>query len=209
MLNAQERRIINSCQTCRTPIYEGEPIYTSSKSQSSGHARGAYGGKSFGDYQAGGYGGTYGSTHASESGILLVIIATIASAFIFPGLEESGILVGSLALVSILGNLFQPMVDREKYEIKEVRRGFATYLLLRKEVLLANEKNHAWLEGKKAKKTQEDLMMEERAKKIYDKINNTALFFTLKKNEEGKPFGSIGFKEISTELEKLDFHCQK
>ncbi|CAI2177554.1 2438_t:CDS:2 [Funneliformis geosporum] len=90
MLNAQERRIINSCQTCRTPIYEGQPIYTSSKSQSSGHTKGVYGGKSFGDYQAGGYGGTYGSTHASESGILLVIIVTITSAFVFPGLEESG-----------------------------------------------------------------------------------------------------------------------
>ena len=98
----------------------------------------------------------------------------------------------------------------EKYEIKELRRGFAAHLLLRKEVLLANERNCAWLEGKKAKKIQADLMLEERAQKIYDKINNTTLFFTLKKNEEGKPLGSIRFKEISKELvEKLDFHCQE
>ena len=67
MLNSQERRIINSCQTCRTPIYEGEPIYTSSKGRSSGYTSGAYGGRSFGDYQAGGYGGHYSSAHASES----------------------------------------------------------------------------------------------------------------------------------------------
>jgi hypothetical protein len=67
MLGSQERRIINSCQTCRTPIYEGEPVYTSSKGQSSGYTRGAYGGKNFGDYQAGGYGGQYNSAHASES----------------------------------------------------------------------------------------------------------------------------------------------
>jgi len=65
--NSQERRIINSCQTCRAPIYEGEPIYASSKAQSSGYTRGAYGGRSFGDYQAGGYGGHYSSAHASES----------------------------------------------------------------------------------------------------------------------------------------------
>lgn len=68
MLN-QEKVVINSCQTCRTPIYQGEPIYTSSKGQSSGYVKGVYGGKSFGStgYSAGGYGGHYGGTHASES----------------------------------------------------------------------------------------------------------------------------------------------
>ena len=67
MSNNSERRIINSCHTCRTPIYEGEPIYTSSKGQSSGYTKGAYGGSGFGNYQAGGYGGHYSSAHASES----------------------------------------------------------------------------------------------------------------------------------------------
>lgn len=97
----------------------------------------------------------------------------------------------------------------EKHEIKELRRGFATYLLERKEVLLANEKNRTWLETKKTKKAQEGLMLEENAQKIYDKINNASLSFTLKKNEGGEPFGSIRFKEVLTELEKLDFRCQK
>lgn len=45
MLN-QEKLIINSCQTCRIPIYQGEPIYTSSKGQTSGYVKGVYGGKS-------------------------------------------------------------------------------------------------------------------------------------------------------------------
>jgi hypothetical protein len=67
MLNNQEKRIINSCQTCRISIYEGEPIYTSSKGQNSGYTKGAYGGRNFGDYQAGGYGGHYSGTHASEN----------------------------------------------------------------------------------------------------------------------------------------------
>jgi hypothetical protein len=117
MLNSSERRIINSCQTCRTPIYEGEPIYTSSKGQNSGHASGAYGGRNFGHYQTGGYGGHYSSTHAAESwvqcswcydqwqaevaanknfwikwwlgGILFLIVATIISIIAFPGLEKS------------------------------------------------------------------------------------------------------------------------
>jgi hypothetical protein len=78
-------------------------------------------------------------------GILLIVVATIASIFIFPGLEERSrgsqpnaptvpwhqmkifslgswkislivpiVLVVSLILVSILGNLFQPAVDRYK-----------------------------------------------------------------------------------------------
>ena len=97
----------------------------------------------------------------------------------------------------------------EKYEIKELRRGFAAYLLLRKEILLANEKNLSWLEKTQAEKAQADLILEEGAQKIYNKINNFSLSFVLKKDEKGKPFGSVGFKEILAELEKTDFHCQK
>lgn len=67
MLNNQEKRIISGCQTCRILICEGEPIYASSKGQNSGYAKGAYGGRNFGDYQAGGYGGHYSGTHASEN----------------------------------------------------------------------------------------------------------------------------------------------
>ena len=68
MLDSQ-KIIINSCHTCRTPIYQGEPIYTSSKGESSGQIRGVYGGKQFGNsgYSAGAYGGHYSGQHASES----------------------------------------------------------------------------------------------------------------------------------------------
>jgi hypothetical protein len=113
----EKRRIINSCQTCRTPIYEGEPTYTSSKSQSSGYTSGSYGGKGFSSYKVGSYGRYYDGSRASESwiqcpwcydqwqielainrkfwikwwlgGILLTIIATIISINNFPGLEKS------------------------------------------------------------------------------------------------------------------------
>ena len=98
----------------------------------------------------------------------------------------------------------------EKYEIKEFTRGFIlNYLLPQKQVLLANEKNLSWLEQEKVKKAQADLILEEEAQKIYHKINNFSLNFTLKKDDKGEPFGSVGFKEILTELEKADFPCQK
>ncbi|CAG8476631.1 876_t:CDS:2 [Ambispora leptoticha] len=44
---------------------------------------------------------------------------------------------------------------------------------------------------------------------LYKKVNNFILTFTLKKNEKGEPFGSIGFKEISQELEKAGIHLEK
>jgi len=98
----------------------------------------------------------------------------------------------------------------EKYEVKEFSRGFIlNYLLPQKQVLLANEKSLSWLEQEKVKKVQADLMLEEEAQKIYDKINNLSFNFTLKKDDKGEPFGSVGFKEILAELEKAGFSCQK
>ena len=97
----------------------------------------------------------------------------------------------------------------EKYEIKEFARGFVRYLLLQKQIILANERNLLWLERQKVKQTQADLILKAKNQEIYDKINNLALPFVLKKNEKGEPFGSVGFKEIQTELEKFDFYCQK
>lgn len=114
MHSNHERKIINVCQTCRTPIYEGEPIYTSSKGQSSGYNKGVYGGTGFfGNYQGGAYGGHHSSTHASETwaqcawcydqwqvevaanksfwikwwigGVILTIIATALTIYIWPG----------------------------------------------------------------------------------------------------------------------------
>ena len=98
----------------------------------------------------------------------------------------------------------------EKYEIKEFPRGFIlNYLLPQKQILLANEKNLSWIEQQKQIQAQTDLALEAKAQEIYNKINNLSFSFVLKKDEKGELFGSVGFKEIQTELEKVDFHCQK
>ena len=121
MASVQERKIINSCHTCRNPIYEGEPIYSSSKGQSSGYGGGSYGGKIFEKvgYQVGGYGGYYGGNHSSENwvqcswcydrwqaelvknrgfwwkwwmgGLFLSFLVAIASIVMIPGLENNNI----------------------------------------------------------------------------------------------------------------------
>ncbi|CAG8734509.1 28118_t:CDS:2, partial [Racocetra persica] len=82
-------------------------------------------------------------------------------------------------------------------------------ILLQKKVRLANERNLAWLEQKQVQQTQSDSLLEAEAQRIYDKINNLSFDFTLKKDEKGKPFGSVGFKEILTALEKVGFSGQK
>ncbi|CAG8510978.1 16077_t:CDS:2 [Cetraspora pellucida] len=90
--------------------------------------------------------------------------------------------------------------------IKELRRGFVVnYLLPRKEVRLANERSLAWLEQKQVQQAQADSLLEAEAQRIYDKISNLSFDFTLKKDEKGEPFGSVGFKEILTALEKVGF----
>ncbi|WNE41086.1 MAG: 50S ribosomal protein L9 [Mycoplasmataceae bacterium] len=98
----------------------------------------------------------------------------------------------------------------DKFEIKELRRGFViNYLLLRNKVLLANEKNLLWLKEQESQKLQADLVLEEEVQKMYDKVNNFSLSFILKKDDKGHPFGSVSFKEILDELAKSNFLFEK
>jgi len=111
-----QKIIINSCHTCRNPICQGEPIYTSYRGKNSGNTGGFYGGRSgSGGYSAGAYTGHYSGNYASKTwaqcawyydqwqvevaakkkfwikwwigGSLLIILATIISILAFPGLK--------------------------------------------------------------------------------------------------------------------------
>jgi hypothetical protein len=68
-----QRRIINTCNTCRMPIYEGEPIYRSEVGKNTGTNAGLYGG--YGGkvpiipgegIHAGSYGGLHSDDQSSE-----------------------------------------------------------------------------------------------------------------------------------------------
>ena len=68
-----QRRIINTCNTCRMPIYEGEPIYRSEVGKNTGTNAGLYGG--YGGkvpiipgegVHGGGYGGRHSDDQSSE-----------------------------------------------------------------------------------------------------------------------------------------------
>jgi len=96
------------------------------------------------------------------------------------------------------------------FELKQLKRGFVINCLLpQKKVLLYNHNNLLWIEKQKAKEEQKNLLLEEKAREIYKKINNFTLSFTLKKDEKGEPFGSVGFKEVLQELEKSGLLLEK
>jgi len=102
----------------------------------------------------------------------------------------------------------------KKYEEKELARGFVVNYLLnpkneKSQVLLANQKNRAWLEEQKTKEEKENLLLEQEARELYQKIDNFTLAFTLKKNQKNEPLGSVNFKEILQELEKNGFQLKK
>jgi len=98
----------------------------------------------------------------------------------------------------------------EIFKVKELKRGFVVnYLLPRQKVLLYNHNNFSWVERQKVKEEQKNLLLEEKAREICEKINNFTLNFTLKKDEKGEPFGSVGFREILQELEKSGFLLEK
>jgi hypothetical protein len=57
------KQIINSCNTCRSPIYLGEPVYSSQDSKGKSNTAGVYGGASHKPQYSQNttyHGGTYG-----------------------------------------------------------------------------------------------------------------------------------------------------
>jgi len=98
----------------------------------------------------------------------------------------------------------------KNFKVTELRKGFViNYLLPNKKVMLYNKKSLSWTEKQKVQQEQKKVQAEEKAQELYKKVNNFVLTFALKKNEKGEPFGSVGFKEISQELEKAGIHLEK
>ena len=53
------------------------------------------------------------------------------------------------------------------------------------------------------------LLKEEKAKELYEKINNLSLSFTLKKDKNDKVFGSIRAEDVIKEMKNLNFYLEK
>jgi large subunit ribosomal protein L9 len=98
----------------------------------------------------------------------------------------------------------------KKYEVKEVKDGFArNFLIPKKLVKIATKENLKWLEEKKKeleKVAEEELKT---VQKLATELDGREIIIELKKGEKGQLFQSINASYISKELQKLGFQIKK
>jgi len=97
----------------------------------------------------------------------------------------------------------------KKDEIKEVKDGYATYLINQKLAVPYTDKSVEVLNNEiQDRKDKEDALIEE-CNKIRKKLENKNIKFKVKTGKEDKVFGSISSKQISEELNKIGFDIDK
>lgn len=97
----------------------------------------------------------------------------------------------------------------KKGEIKEVKDGFANYLIQQKVAVVASDINLGRLERANANKKAMDDMNRELAQKEKAKIEKITLSFPVKTGEQDRVFGSISVKQIVSELKNKGFDIDK
>lgn len=91
----------------------------------------------------------------------------------------------------------------KKDEIINANDGYArNFLFPKKMAIEANKQNMSLLQGRKDSANFKKEQDKEKANELKDKISKIMLTIKVKSGENGKIFGSITSKEISTELKK-------
>ena len=91
----------------------------------------------------------------------------------------------------------------KKDEIINANDGYArNFLFPKKMAVEANKQNMSLLQGRKDSANFKKEQDKEKANELKDKISKIMLTIKVKSGENGKIFGSITSKEISTELKK-------
>ena len=97
----------------------------------------------------------------------------------------------------------------KKDEIKEVKDGYAKYLISQKLAVAYTTKSAEVLKGEiKSRQDKEDALIAE-CNKVKSKLENKNIKFKVKTGKEDKVFGSISSKQISEELSKLGYDIDK
>ncbi len=97
----------------------------------------------------------------------------------------------------------------KKDEIKEVKDGYANYLISNHLAVPYTKTSLGVLQNQiEDRKQKEDELIEE-CNKIKKKLENKVIKFKVKSGANGKVFGSISTKQISEELTKLGFDIDK
>ena len=97
----------------------------------------------------------------------------------------------------------------KKDEIKDVKDGYASYLISQKLAVAYTEKSAEVLKNEiKDRQDKEDALIDE-CNKIKQKLENKNIKFKVKTGDNDKVFGSISSKQISEELSKMGFEIDK
>lgn len=92
----------------------------------------------------------------------------------------------------------------KKGEIKEVKDGYAKFLIKEGYAVQETKGSLKHLETENDKKKKEDERLTEEAKKIKKELEKEKISFTVKTGEHDKVFGSISVKQIKEKLEKYN-----
>lgn len=98
----------------------------------------------------------------------------------------------------------------KKYEVKEVKNGYArNFLIPQKMVKPATKQALKWLENQRevlAKEAEEDL---KKAQELASRLDGNEVTISLKVGEEGQLFESINPQKISERLNEMGFNVSK
>lgn len=94
-------------------------------------------------------------------------------------------------------------------EIKNVKDGFANFLIKEKKAILANESNLNQYNRKVEREKQEEDDLVKELEKVKEKLENTKFQIKVKVGKEDKVFGSVSTKQIVSILKEKGFDVNK
>jgi large subunit ribosomal protein L9 len=97
----------------------------------------------------------------------------------------------------------------KKDDIKDVKDGYAKYLISSNSAVPYTEKSVSVLNKQIDKRKEEEKELVDSLNKIKNKLENKKIEFKVKTGNNDKVFGSISTKQISDELSKLGFDIDK
>lgn len=92
----------------------------------------------------------------------------------------------------------------KKGEIKEVKDGYAKFLIKEGIAVQETKGSLKHLETENQKRKEEDKKLREEAKELKSKLEKEKISFVVKTGEQDKVFGSISAKQIKDKLEKYN-----
>ncbi len=97
----------------------------------------------------------------------------------------------------------------KKGEIKEVKDGYASFLIKNNYVIPANEGNLKQFNTKKQKEELNETLKIKECEKIKEQLEKVTITIKVKTGTQDRVFGSVSTKQIANELVKLGFDIEK